>query len=68
MTGAEDTRNGSAPTIIKDPRGADPGGAPAYHLAPGTPPAMPVTRPAGGGGGGGGFEPVAPYWQPGSVK
>jgi len=26
--------------LIKDPRGADPGGAPAYHLPPGTPPAV----------------------------
>src|SRR5215472_13352788 len=41
-------------TLIKDPRGADPGGAPAYHLPPGTPPALPEPRPARGGGGGGG--------------
>jgi len=57
--------NGTALTLIKDPRGADPGGAPAYHLPPGTPPALPVTRPVGGGGGGGGFGPQAPYWEPG---
>jgi len=58
-------RSGSALTLVKDPRGADPGGAPAYHLPPGTPPAPP-TRPAGGGGGGGGAP--APYWQPGPFK
>ena len=50
-------------TLVKDPRGADPGGAPAYHLPPGTPP---VTRPAGAGGGG--FGPPAPYWQAGPTK
>jgi hypothetical protein len=61
--------NGTALTLVKDPRGADPGGAPAYHLPPGTPPALPVTRPAGGGGGGGGgFGPQAAYWQPGPFK
>ena len=38
---------------VKDPSGADPGGAPAYHLPPGTPPALPVTQPAGDGGGAG---------------
>ena len=54
VTGAAGIRNGNALTLVKDPRGADPGGAPAYHLPPGTPPALPVTRPAGGGGGGGG--------------
>ena len=64
-------RNGNAAelTLIKDPRGADPGGAPAYHLPPGTPPALPVGQPAGGGGGGGGApRPSAPYWQPGPFK
>jgi hypothetical protein len=56
-------------TLIKDPRGADPGGAPAYHLPPGTPPALPAPRPAGGGGGGGGGRGQAPpYWQPGPFK
>jgi hypothetical protein len=59
---------GNALTLIKDPRGADPGGAPAYHLPPGTPPAMPVTRSPGGGGGGGGFGSAAPYWQAGPFK
>jgi len=59
-------RSGSALTLVKDPRGADPGGAPAYHLPPGTPPALP-TRPAGGGGGGG-LGAAAPYWQPGPFK
>ena len=69
VTGAAGIRNGNALTLVKDPRGADPGGAPAYHLPPGTPPALPVTRPAGGGGGGGGgLGPPAPYWQPGPFK
>ena len=67
VTGAGSSRNRSALTLVKDPRGADPGGAPAYHLPPGTPPALPVTRPAGGGGGGG-FGPTTPYWQPGPFK
>jgi hypothetical protein len=62
-------RNGNAAglTLVKDPRGADPGGAPAYHLPPGTPPALPVAQPTGGGGGGG-PRPPAPYWQPGPFK
>jgi len=68
VTGSASLRNGSALTLVKDPRGADPGGAPAYHLPPGTPPALPMTRPAGGGGGGGGFGPPAPYWQAGPFK
>jgi hypothetical protein len=67
---------GNAPQrrLVKDPRGADPGGAPAYHLPPGTPPAMPVARPAGagagggGGGGGRGFGGAAPYWAPGPFR
>jgi len=54
-------------TLVKDPRGADPGGAPAYHLPPGTAPALPVTRVPGGGGGGG-RGPGAPYWQAGPFK
>jgi hypothetical protein len=66
VTGVAGIRN--ALTLVKDPRGADPGGAPAYHLPPGTPPALPVTRPAGGGGGGGGLGPAAAYWQPGPFK
>jgi hypothetical protein len=49
-------------------RGADPGGAPAYHLPPGTPPALPAPRPAGSGGGGGGFGPPAAYWPAGPFK
>jgi hypothetical protein len=69
VTGSASVRNGSALTLVKDPRGADPGGAPAYHLPPGTAPALPVARPAGGGGGGGGgFGPPAPYWQAGPFK
>src|SRR5687767_13439832 len=69
VTGSAGTRTGNALTLVKDPRGADPGGAPAYHLPPGTPPALPVARPTGGGGGGGGgFGPPAPYWQPGPFK
>ena len=67
VTGAAGIRNGNRLTLAKDPRGADPGGAPAYHLPPGTPPALPVARPAGGGGGGG-PRPSAPYWQPGPFK
>jgi hypothetical protein len=55
-------------TLIKDPRGADPGGAPAYHLPPGTAPALPAPRPAGTGGGGGRGAQPAPYWQPGPFK
>jgi hypothetical protein len=69
VTGAERIPNGKALTLVKDPRGADPGGAPAYHLPPGTPPALPTTRPAGGGGGGGGRGAgAAPYWQAGPFK
>jgi hypothetical protein len=65
------TRTGPALTLIKDPRGADPGGAPAYHLPPGTPPALPAPRPPGapgGGGGGGGRAAGPPYWQAGPFK
>ena len=70
------TRAGSkqkALTLVKDPRGADPGGAPAYHLPPGTPPALPAPRPAGvggggAGGGGGGRGLGPPYWPPGPFK
>ena len=72
VTGVAGIRNGSTLTLVKDPRGADPGGAPAYHLPPGTPPALPAPRPAGagggGGGGGGGAGPQTPYWQPGPFK
>ena len=47
VTGSAAARNGTALTLVKDPRGADPGGAPAYHLPPGTPPALPArVRPA----------------------
>ncbi|HEX4999641.1 MAG TPA: hypothetical protein VFY29_15545, partial [Terriglobia bacterium] len=71
VTGAAGARNGSERALIKDPRGADPGGAPAYHLPPGTPPALPAGRGAvgggGGGGGGRGFGAAA-YWQPGPFK
>ena len=67
VTGAGNIRNGKALTLIKDPRGADPGGAPAYHLPPGTPPALPAAR-GGGGGGGGGRGGAAPYWQAGPFK
>jgi hypothetical protein len=67
VTGASNVQNGKL-TLVKDPRGADPGGAPAYHLPPGTAPALPlVPRPAGGGGGGGGGAPAA-YWPPGPFK
>ena len=56
--------NGLTLVLIKDPRGADPGGAPAYHLPPGTPPALPAPRPAGGGG----FGPPTAYWPAGPFK
>jgi hypothetical protein len=71
VTGASGIPNGKSLTLVKDPRGADPGGAPAYHLPPGTPPALPTARPAGGGGGGGGGGRgvgAAPYWQAGPFK
>jgi len=72
VSGAASVANGKTLTLSKDPRGADPGGAPAYHLPPGTPPALPAPRaagagPAGGGGGGRGFAP-APYWPAGPFK
>jgi hypothetical protein len=44
VTGAANVRDGKPLTLVKDPRGADPGGAPAYHLPPGTPPALPTVR------------------------
>ena len=66
VTGAAGLGNANARTLVKDPRGADPGGAPAYHLPPGTPPALPVTRPARGGGGGLGTP--TRYWQAGPFK
>src|SRR5687768_1521386 len=53
VTGDVSSRAAKTLTLIKDPRGADPGGAPAYHFPPGTPPALPVARGGGGGGGGG---------------
>lgn len=71
VTGIAGMRSGNSLTLIKDPRGADPGGAPAYHLPPGTPPALPAPRaggPGGGGGGGRGFGGAVPYWQAGSLK
>jgi hypothetical protein len=67
VTGIAGIRSRKTLTLIKDPRGADPGGAPAYHLPPGTPPALPTARPAGGGGGGRGVG-AAPYWQAGPFK
>lgn len=66
VTGDASRRNGHVLTLVKDPRGPDPGGAPAYLLPPGTPPALPVTRAAGGGAGG--ARPAAPYWQAGPSK
>jgi hypothetical protein len=69
VTRAGSSKKDNALTLVKDPRGADPGGAPAYHLPPGTPPALPVPRPAvAGGGAGGGFGPPAAYWPPGPFK
>jgi hypothetical protein len=70
VTRAGSHQKKNALTLVKDPRGADPGGAPAYHLPPGTPPALPAPRPAVGGlgaaGGGRGLAP--PYWPPGPFK
>ena len=66
VTGAANVRNAKSLALIKDPRGADPGGAPAYHLPPGTPPALPAGRGAAAGpaaagrGAAGGGAPVAP--------
>jgi hypothetical protein len=75
VTGAATAPSGRAAglTLVKDPRGADPGGAPAYHLPPGTPPAMPAPpagRGGGGGGGGGGrgFGAGPAYWQAGPFR
>lgn len=70
VSGVAGIRNGTL-TLMKDPRGADPGGAPAYHFPPGTPPAMPAARGAEGGGGGGGGRGLgggAAYWQAGPFK
>jgi len=67
VTTTSGARNGKPLMLVKDLRGPDPGGAPAYLYPPGTPPAPPTTKPAGGGGGGGrGSEP--PYWPPGPFK
>jgi hypothetical protein len=69
VTRSGGSKNATALTLIKDPRGADPGGAPAYHLPPATPPALPELRAAGGGGGGGGGRGLGPpYWPPGPFK
>lgn len=67
---ASGRRNGAAElTLVKDPRGADPGGAPAYHFPPGTPPALPVAPPGPpAAGGGGGPRPAPAYWQPGPFR
>ena len=40
VTGSEGKRNGAALALVKDPRGPDPGGAPAYVFPPGTPPGL----------------------------
>lgn len=68
VTGAANAGNAKTLTLIKDPRGADPGGAPAYHLPPGMPPALPVARQGGAGGGGGGRGAAPAYWQAGPFK
>src|SRR6185503_10437695 len=44
VTRAAGPTGGARLILVKDPRGADPGGAPAYHLPPGTPPALPAPR------------------------
>ncbi len=67
VTGAADVRGGKL-TLVKDPRGPDPGGAPAYMYPPGTPPAPPTTPPGAGGGGGGGRGAAPPYWSPGPFR
>ena len=68
VTGAAGARNGKPLTLVKDPRGPDPGGAPAYLFPPGTPPAQPTVRPGQGGGGGAGRASGPPYWPPGPFK
>jgi hypothetical protein len=69
VTGAAGARNGKPLTLVKDPRGPDPGAAPAYLFPPGTPPAPPTVRPGdGGGGGGAGRGSGPPYWPPGPFK
>jgi hypothetical protein len=70
VSGVARIKGGKPLTLVKDPRGADPGGAPAYHLPPGTPPALPAARAGGGGGGGGAGRGAgaAPYWQAGPFK
>jgi hypothetical protein len=55
-------------TLVKDPRGPDPGAAPAYLFPPGTPPAQPTVRRGEGGGGGVGRASGPPYWPPGPLK
>jgi hypothetical protein len=66
VTGAAGVRTGKL-TLVKDPRGPDPGGAPAYMYPPGSPPAPPTSKP-GEGGGGGGRASGPPYWPPGPFK
>jgi hypothetical protein len=65
VTGAPGNQKMKPLTLVKDPRGPDPGAAPAYLFPPGTPPAPPTVR-AGGGGAGRGSAP--PYWPPGPFK
>src|SRR5262245_39200288 len=68
VTGAAGVRNASALTLVKDPRGPDPGGAPAYVFPPGSPTVQPTARPGDGGGGGVGRGSAPPYWAPGPFK
>src|SRR5262245_1930997 len=68
VTSDTGARNRKPLTLGKDPRGPDPGAAPAYLFPPGTPPAQPTVRPAEGGGGGAGRGSGPPYWPPGSFK
>jgi len=65
VTASARERTARPRTLVKDPRGADPGGAPAYHLPPGTPPALPVTRSVAAGAG---ARQPPPYWPPGPFK
>jgi hypothetical protein len=69
VTGSAGKRNGNALALVKDPRGPDPGAAPAYLFPPGTPPAQPTVSAAEGSGGGGtGRSSGPPYWPPGPFK
>jgi hypothetical protein len=67
VSGASGVRSGKPLTLVKDPRGPDPGGAPAYVFPPGSPTVQPRVPP-GGGGGGAGRGALPAYWPPGRFK